>query len=378
MESSRGCFFLYKAQLISDVSMASLSIPKHRVWFNVSEKVYLLRMMKPKYFGVDTSKISNYEWVEMFIDKKFYDGVYLHALDMDSGKFKLSAIREYVIGKASRHIVNIKDVTVAYDYSIETQENLSLFVFMNAYIERHNISKVMTELLRRTNSRRVLGRSGIKSLIMKLMWEKLYQGYHNKMDALFADGETSKMFDSIFDPLNVRGLITYFSKLSSEVVKENSIQFEKVDPEMFIEYEQLGLLESVRQWVIPLSELFFTGLSVRKPKEGKSVQKDIPDFCSREDLKPHKSLAGALDMILMKAKARKEGKTVGSHDIFDDNGESIQVCDMCYKAYNKEITACFDIPCGCICGASGHSKVVVPKKKRLLHWIWMFQICLMI
>lgn len=369
MESSRGWFFMYKAQLISDVNMASLSVPKHRVWLNISEKVYLLRMIKPKYFGFDTSKISNHEWVEMFIDKKFYDGVYLHALDMDSGKFKLSAIREYVIGKASRHIVNIKDVTVVYDYSIETQENLSLFVFMNAYIERHNTSKVVTELLRRTNTRRVLGRTGVKSLMMKLMWENLYQSYHKHIDALFARGETSKMFDNIFDPLNIRGLITYFSKLSSEVVKANSIQFEKVDPEMFVEYEQfvekmsLCLLESLRQWVTPLSELFFTGTSIRKPKEGKTLKREVPDFCSQGDMRSHKSLAGALDMTIMKAKAKKEGKTVGSHDIFDDNGDSIQVCDMCYKAFKKEITACYNVPCGCICGASGYEKVIQMQMK---------------
>lgn len=360
MEASRGCFFMYKAQLISDVGISRLSVPKHRVWLNVKEKTYLLRMMKPKAFGVDTSKIVNYKWVEMFVDRKFFDQAYMYAMRLKNGDFKLSTIREYTIGKAGRHIINIKDVTVAYDFSIETEENIALFIYMKAYIDRFNLSQVVTELLKRTNARRNVGRNSVMALAFQMLWDNASKSFYEKHKTAFTS-KPENIHDKVFDEFGaMRGWIDA-ANIGKKFVEENSIQFEKNTPEMFVEYEQFiesmssGLMDKVRQWVTPFTELFFEGTARRKPLPARS-NLTTPDvsFGGRKDLQTCKGLASALDMIMKKAQARKEGRPVGEHEVEDPSGRKHLVCDMCYKVHTGDIPVCPDLPCGCMCGLGGH------------------------
>lgn len=88
------------------------------------------------------------------VPKRFFDQACLQAVSYTTKDFKLSKIREYVSSKSIRHIIKIKEVSVAYDMSVSDKEHISLFIFMIAYIERYNTAVTVTELLRRTNDQR--------------------------------------------------------------------------------------------------------------------------------------------------------------------------------------------------------------------------------
>uniref|UniRef100_A0AAT9H7A6 Replicase large subunit n=1 Tax=Rhizopus microsporus virga-like virus 1 TaxID=3156536 RepID=A0AAT9H7A6_9VIRU len=366
VESNRGCMFMYRAQIFSVAEVMTKRVPKHRVWYNISDKAYLLRLMKPKYYGCDTSSINNYEWREIVVNRRFYDEAYSYVLNLEASLFKMSNIRKYVNGKAARHIVNLKEVSVNYDFTIEDQDDIALFLFMTAYIERYNLSKTVSELIRRTNLKRNIGKATTTALIWYSMWSQCSEFlYDENVYGVKSKAENSGVIKRSFDYISESVTSFFkvgksFSKLPLTLIEETSIKFEKTNPKLFEEYATSiettfveRFIDSVYKWLTPI---VFDGKETRiHPKMGPIQSNVVPDFTARADLQDKKKFASILDSIV--ARALKDKKQI---DVFEERYDefsdtTLKLCKTCIIAFDECTNKCpQNFNCGCDCGAKNH------------------------